>query len=450
MKEMMVDFATELYGEHIEESSCLYEQRLSLLDDLEIPRVTVADFEQRFEAHIDGLVVGEDLALDVCRQQATEGDFGELHAAVRVFCRQKRLDLMKEVLEKLDPQDQERVHALSDALNHELPGEWESEFIKMLAADDGKLIPIISTLIGYRRLNAGAELRQALDKHPAASATIIWSLGRIREKQSRTVLLNRYLQTEDESTQSAAALALLRIGDPQTVQHCHRAAKSHTWPHLPLGLGGGRSEVSILKDFAASPKVAPLTLLSLGLLGDASAIQSLMPHLANPDLAPIAALGLNLITGAEIYEEVFIPEEVDEDELFDEEKEKLKRGESLIPPGQRPPGTTINRLSQKPDDWKKWWVQNKPRFNAQVRYRNGTPYSPASLIENLESERSPRQVRQLAYEELVIRYGIDFPFETDMFVVHQRQALDKYTQWTKSNAGRFREGRWYLAGQITT
>ena len=38
----------------IEEASFLYEQRLSLFDDPEITWLDIEDFEERFEAHIDG------------------------------------------------------------------------------------------------------------------------------------------------------------------------------------------------------------------------------------------------------------------------------------------------------------------------------------------------------------------------------------------------------------
>jgi hypothetical protein len=177
-------------------------------------------------------------------------------------------------------------------------------------------------------------------------------------------------------------------------------------------------------------------------------MDTLLFNLAHNELAESAAMSLNLITGAEIYEEVFIPEEIDEDELFEEELEKFKQGQVPTRPDGQPFGITITRLSQKPEDWQKWWAENKSRFDPGIRYRNGKPYSPACLLENLESEKSPRQVRQLAYEELVIRYGIDFPFETDMFVAQQKQALAKYAEWIKANSSRFKEGAWYFAGQL--
>ena len=57
-------------------------------------------------------------------------------------------------------------------------------------------------------------------------------------------------------------------------------------------------------------------------------------------------------------------------------------------------------------------------------------------------------MQQLAYEELLIRYGVDFHFETNMFVAQQKQALAKYAEWIKANASRFREGKRYFAGQL--
>jgi len=83
-------FNIELYQEHLEEASFLYEQRLGLLNDPELTWKDLDEFEQRLEAHIDALVVGQDLAMEVCKTQAVEGDFGELFAAVCVFAGKSR------------------------------------------------------------------------------------------------------------------------------------------------------------------------------------------------------------------------------------------------------------------------------------------------------------------------------------------------------------------------
>jgi hypothetical protein len=233
----MKDFAIGIYQEHLSEASFLYEQRLSLLDDPEITWKDIDDFEQRFEAHSDGLVVGQNLALEVCKQQASEGDFGELHAAMRVFCRQNRLDLVLETIEAIDSEDAEKLQAVADARNDELPEAWQKNFIGQLKEENPKLAPIIPKLIGYRRLNAGTELLQALQQTStsASSPALIWALGRLRERNARVPLFNTYLQHEDDAVRSAAALALLRIGEPQTTTYCLHCARSFaTAPISPL------------------------------------------------------------------------------------------------------------------------------------------------------------------------------------------------------------------------
>src|SRR5437867_2154602 len=183
-------FLVELYEEYLEEASFLYEQRLSLLDDPQITWKDIGDFEDRFEAHIDGLVVGGDLALETCRKHAIEGDFGELHAALRVFCRQRWLDMVLGVSLTFDQEDAEKVQAFSDAFKHELPSEWQDKFLGLLPDRDDKLTFIFDTLWGYRRLKTSSQLLKRLEAAPAGSLRkLIWALGRIREESARPSLV---------------------------------------------------------------------------------------------------------------------------------------------------------------------------------------------------------------------------------------------------------------------
>jgi HEAT repeat protein len=202
---------------------------------------------------------------------------------------------------------------------------------------------------------------QALQQHGSrlSSSALVWALGRLRESKARLPLFNAYLKHEDETVRSAAALALMRIGEPQTPTYCSRFARSQNWALLPLGLGGSRAAASILGEIASNGKFHPDCLMALGLLGDISVVDALLEQLTNTELAEPASRALNLITGAELYEEVFIPEKIDEDTLFEEELKKLKRGEPLYLPGEEP-GATITRLSQKPEDWQNGGHKTNP------------------------------------------------------------------------------------------
>ena len=157
-------------------------------------------------------------------------------------------------------------------------------------------------------------------------------------------------------------------------------------------------------------------------------------------------MALQFLTGAQRYETVVIPDEVDEDALFESEREDLKQGKQPTRGDGRPFGSTVTRLSQQPEAWNKWWRENGGRFSRGTRYRNGGPISPARLVETLMAPATAHRVRRCCSEELVTRYGQDFGIETDAPVIKQLSRLAEAEIWTRSNGSRFREGAWYFAG----
>ena len=444
-------FKIELYQEHLEEASFLYEQRLGLLKDPEISWRGISDFEERLEAHIDALVVGDELALEVCKQRAQEGDFGELFAAVCVFCRQKRGSKLSEVFQALDFKEEQKIRAVGDALKHEFPAEWGDALNQALARQDERLAPILAQLCGYRRIERGDLLHQVLAANPAgAHPLLIRALGKLKWRSAEDSLV-RCLQHPDENVCLEALLALLHIGELRPLQQCYLLAQSKRWPCIAFGLAGNRSAANLLKDLLKGGKANEDCVLALGLLGDLSAVKPLLECLANPDLADAAATALHLITGAEMNEEVFVPEEIDEDELFENELKAYKE-EGKVPTRAdgKPFGTTQITLSTDPEKWRAWLTQNAPRFDPNHRYRYGKLYSPKVLLEGLLADFTPYRIRQLTAEELAIRYGLDIPFEADMPVNQQIQALGKISRWAEEHAGKFQAGLWYFAGRVMT
>ncbi len=419
-------FITSIYSEHLAEASFLYEQRLTLLDNPEFSWIDFERIENRIEPHIDALVTGGELALNICTEKAEEGDAGEFYAAVSIFCRQNLLDIVNKVLKNLDPQDKERIQAVTDAFKNELPDSWQPEIIKMLSSNDEKLISIAAKVVGYRRISAEKELLNLLRQNePVHLSNFIWAIGRMPNRKNfkseiKSILLP-YLNHKDENIGYETALALLRTGELESVNEWLKTAHLLSKNLILIGLTGDISYIPAILEIASQKNPSPDSLTAIGLLGDISAIPFLN-HLLNEESAKTASLALNLITGAELYEEVFIPEAIDKDLLFDDEIEKLEKGEPLYPPGKEP-GTTITRISQNQEEWNIWWQENKSNFNSATRYRNGKPYSSACLIENLESSKTPSRIRRIAYEDLVIHYNIDFPFETDMFVSEQKKAI---------------------------
>jgi uncharacterized protein (TIGR02270 family) len=440
-------FHTELYQEHLEEASFLYEQRLGLFDDPEITWLDIGDFEERLEAHLDALVVGEKLGLEVCKTQAAEGDFGELYAAICVFCRQGRKDMVAQLLQKLDLEDSESVKAVTDALKYEFQDGWASAFARLFSEGNGKLIPLIAKVFGYRRLGQAQAAVTPLEKLTNdALPDVLWTLGRLGDRRATPRILP-FLQHDAETVRSAAALALLRLGHRETVEFCHAKVRLEPWAALPLSLAGGPQAVTVLRNLLTEGQAKPEYLFALGLLGDLSTVPTILEYLADTELAEHAALALQLMTGADLFEEVFIPEEISEDELFEDELVKFKEsGEIPMRPDGQPFGENIVRLSQRPEDWQTWFEENGSSFKRGLRYRYGLPYSPAALLRNLESENGRTVFRWPANEELVIRYGMAIPFEVDLPVTHQQALLKKIEAWIGSLGENVKEGGWYCRG----
>ncbi len=439
------EFCRSLYREHLEEASFLYEQRCFLLKDPVIGWTDLEDFEDRLEAHINALVIGGDHALEVCEENQLM-DSGERYGAVRVLCRLGRMAPVMRMLESLDSEDEEEMAAISDALCQDMPNRSALECVRFLADKGGACATMAAHIMGFRRMREGGLLRQILRQdRPDTIASAMWALGRVRD-QSFQPKASALLRHEDGKVCESAALYLLRIGHLKTIRDCMDCAATRKWPLWPLAIGAGVSCLPVLKQQAEGADGTEDALLALGLFGEISAMDILLESLEQSEFAESAATALNLIAGAEIHEDAFIPEEIDEDELFPEEAEKIKRGESLYPKGEEP-GETITRLSRDPQSWRRWWAENQSRFEPRTAYRNGQPYSPASLLENLESETSPPKMRRMAYEELVIRYGIDIPMETDMLVLRQKQAIGQYRAWIGKNSARFAPGKWYFAGR---
>lgn len=441
-------FETDLYLEHLEEASSIYERRSTYFDDPEVTWIDIEELEIRLESHIDGLVLGGNLALNVCKTQAQKGDSGELFAAICVFCKQRQWHLIEEVLKHIDLNDSLTLQAITDALKLEMPFDLENKILRILFEGDKRLRPISTKLIAHRRLSHDQSMYNWLNTDSSdLLASILRVIGRLKNTQW-IELLRKHLKHDDAVVCKNAALSLLRLGDRKCLEKNWKSIDKRAWFHIPLALGGEQSEINTLIQSIEAGEGNTDTILALGLYGDISCTPLLLKLLDDKRISTYISIALNLILGADLYEDVFMPDEFSEDELFDEEIEEYEKGNNPVKIDGQPFGENITRLSQNSNDWKEWWKENQNRFAPHIRYRNGESFSPLCLLKNLEDEKSPRFVRQMAYEEFVIRYGIDFHFETDMYVSQQKQAIANYKGWVQKYHQRFQPGEWYFAGKL--
>lgn len=441
-------FQIDLYEEHLEEAAFLYMQHLAYLDDPELTWTDLDNWNERLEWHLDALVVGADLALEVCKRHCSSGDFAELHAAMRVFCRQDRSDLAFAVLQGIDAEADEAVQAVIDALKAECPASWHEDLIRVMLGKCKQLVPALAETLAYRRAPIEDTLLRVLPNcEELRRPRVLRALGKVGSDRARMVLVAE-LRSENTPVAEAAYRSLLRLGDSQALRHGLLVAQLRPWPIPALGIAGDHTAVNVLTDIAKTDKVSDEVLLALGMLGDLRAVSAIFNSLTNPDRAMAAAVALHTITGAALHESAFVEEAVDPDELFPEERQKYEQtGEAPKRVDGRPFGSNVVQLVLAPPVWRAWLSDHKSEFDAKLRYRHGKPLSPAASLEALEDPQTPNRIRALICEELVIRYRAPVTLEIDMPVKEQRKHLADLAAWVQANSAKFTPGMWYFAGR---
>jgi hypothetical protein len=215
-------------------------------------------------------------------------------------------------------------------------------------------------------------------------------------------------------------------------------------------MASGRAATGQLLQRLNEPEPAPDVLQALGLLGDLSTVRPLLQMLGRPELAPAAAEALHVITGAGLYEEVLVPNEVEDDERLDGEAEprRAQPGTGAFPAAEEAAGSRVRRLSHDPAAWEAWLAAHASRFAAHRRFRLGQLYGPAVLLQCLAAIDYPKPYRRFVADELRIAHAIDLRFETDMRVAEQQRELRGAAPALTAAHGRYEPGRWYVNGTL--
>ena len=399
------DFSWDLYEEHLDEISYYYNRQVIDSDDPYMLWPDVEQTEKRIGAHIEALIGDGELALDYCLNKAEEGNPGVVYTAVRLLSHHRRNQGLMEVLENPNADLPGYAKAVADAFISYLPEEWYPVIRKMLVAENPRWKRVAADTIAVKRIPMEDELINALNsKADEVLPAIIRASGRLRIEKARHALARLSTESWCDETTYQTCLALLRIHEKDAARLMLSQQAVSGKCFLLMGLSGDDRFLSSLLKNAESKEVCEESLIALGLTGYVSNVGALIDCLGAGFHGRASALSLHMLTGAELYETVVIPDPADDNP-------------------ENSPGLTVHRLSQNPDIWRGWWMRNKDGFDKTVRYRLGKPLSIHGLFHILVSEKSPAFLRDLACEELVIRYDTDMTFDICLPVAEQRNIL---------------------------
>lgn len=428
------NFIRERDADLFETSTMLAEQWLMMVSDNMTPWLSLEMLEKRIEKHIRALMLAEINTPGQLTSLMTDGEAGSVYCLAKVYCRQNNPQGIRSLIQQLDKENEKPILALVHALIQDMPAEppW-LEFIESLTASGRDLdIFIAAEIAGLRRLPVSQKLLGALNRSQDISLSVCRAVGRIMDQKSCSPL-RLLLQHHDGAIAAEAALGLMRLHDRESLEICRKLPGS-SLPAILIGISGKKNDIDLLTAPGRETSLECLT--GLGLLGNIEAVPYLIGRLGDPDIASTAAVALNIICGANLYETTMIKHTFDPDEGFDNELGLESTQEVL-------------RLSQDPNIWEGWWKENRSSFDPARRYRNGQLCSPMGLLDVVQLPDCQGYLRQLFWEELIIRYDIDVQFERTMTVERQTHAISSCYQKLMEKQEQYKHGVWYFGGEQT-
>ena len=363
-------FLPDIVEEHAEEAAFLYDQRSFLRRTGQDAWPLVGVIEDRMEAHLDGLLIAGPAGVEAAAAWA-DRDPGAAWASAEVLAKTDAIGAAATLAGGT------RSGAFQDAvasgLRRAAPPSWSDAWATSLAGDGPFSVALAADVVGAQRIALGEAVLDALD---AARATevpaLIGALSELRYWPALSVLFHRHLRSDDPSVAAAAALALVRFGEPRAVEALDRWAQEGRGPVEALAVAGRRSAGATLAQSLALG--SPGASVAAGLFGDVRLVPALIDHL---DTDPAgAALGLYIMTGG-------------------------------IQDGGRVSGPAGPETERGRRAWDAWWDRHSDRFEDSVRYRLGQPATASTVVASAMAPGLSPDVRRWIRVETRVRYGVE-------------------------------------------
>jgi hypothetical protein len=155
-------FKIGLYEEHLDELAFLRGQCVALRADINHGWQTPAPFEERLEAHLDALVVGDALALQTALAAAEGAEPDKVFAVAALCCRRADAPALQTLLQGVALDEPAQAEAVGHALLLEWPSAWQAAAVRGLAQGDPRLAPALAAAAACRGWPVGDALVQAL------------------------------------------------------------------------------------------------------------------------------------------------------------------------------------------------------------------------------------------------------------------------------------------------
>lgn len=385
----------DILEEHLEEAAFLWQARETALDSRDYDLDDLAELEERFLAHLDGLAVGGKEGWKLLRPKLAEGEAGEAAAAALVALEGGDRERIEQVRQAFPAADGEVLLGLADAFRHATYADAARFLESQLEAESGAVRAAATEALGFRRWPlAPGSVRALLDDADArVVAAAVRAVGRLglTEFTSRVETLQG--AESDPLVRGEAWAAGLLLGGARSLARCREAVTSRAGhadrAAVLVGLAGRPEDAALLTKALGEPELARASVIALGLLGDPTGVDALIRSAGNPDLARLAGEAVSRITGVRLGDAGLTGEPA-MPAGTQEEAEAEADDEIVDDPDEGLPVPDPERL-------RAWWDENAANYDPETRWRWGRPYGPEVLLEILRRGNLPER-RDAAFE----------------------------------------------------
>jgi hypothetical protein len=284
-----------------------------------------------------------------------------------------------------------------------------------------------------------------------AEPEVAWRVARAlagtTDEAAAVGALHRLLRSPDDAVFGAAAESLLVRGDPTALEALREAALARTekgarGPRADLAAellawGGSSSDAELVTRAAIESPSARL-MRAMGRAGHAAALDVLVSFLEHEDeeVVGAAASALERITGAGLLETVEEPWELS--------LPPIARDFGPVPTPMR----KVARVRRDPSVWRAHLDEHGERLALGRKWRAGKPFTPALIVEEIASPRTPPEARAEALRELSIVRRSASSFRHDTWVSRQQDELPGLME--AAAASRYGAGTFPGRGQAPT
>jgi uncharacterized protein (TIGR02270 family) len=370
------------------------------------PNCTLKDVirgpEERLLAHIDGLVVAGEPAVERLLVPALEGEEPEkVFAAALALLDGPVPDAVKRVFARLEGATPEIAAVITRALELAHRSEMVKELVQATRSEDGaKVAAALSALsaLAVRRvvvpgLAVFLESSDPAIRAPALKAARVGG----QENWGR---IEAAFAAEVTAVRDAALETGLVLGMPSAWTVCRRIVDQKrldaAFPLLALATSGEDGDLKRILAVLEVEGLRPAVVEALGYTGRVAAVDACIPLLADGKLAKLAGEAVSAITGLEIDGEYLKKPAAEQEEPRPLEEEDL---DADIVPGPE-------ELLPEPEAAavEKWWKEARARFGPKVRYIGGKSWSDEALAAAF-AQSSMRRRRVLGIEVAIRSQG---------------------------------------------